>query len=333
MRRRRGAGAADGNLRGPGPGDGRRWAHYAAHGDRDSLNRRPGRRGRAGATGAGAAALKPIWAVSPLVRERTDQARGRFFAAGTGLDDAGGIRSLVLLALYLFDLVPDRGAAFRRGRSAHPPDRRSRGPDPDPSGRADVAGDAGGAAGGGDCRGCHGRHHGAGTGLRNRSDEGAGRPALDGGSVFSGRTMAAGAGGRRGGVRCGAGPGSFRRPARFRSISRDSPDTASRGAGRGGHGDNAGEPAGAAKDYAAGPGAGAARGISANGNGKVAGEMPAVRRQTRSGRVKITGMFWRIYKRLLWASRGRLAFAIVAVASGATVCAALVNLELDSSDN
>jgi len=43
-------------------------------------------------------------------------------------------------------------------------------------------------------------------------------------------------------------------------------------------------------------------------------------------------MFWRIYKRLLWASRGRLALAIVAVASGATVCAALVNLELDSSD-
>jgi len=71
--------------------------------------------------------------------------------------------------------------------------------------------------------------------------------------------------------------------------------------------------------------------------------MPAVQRrsrqdaggtkeQTRCGRLRFTGMFWRIYRRLLWASRGRLALAILAVASGATVCAALVNLELDSSD-
>lgn len=60
--------------------------------------------------------------------------------------------------------------------------------------------------------------------------------------------------------------------------------------------------------------------------------MPAVRKQTGSGKLRITGMFWRIYRRLLWASRGRLALALVAVASGATVCAAVVNLELDSSD-
>jgi putative ABC transport system permease protein len=43
-------------------------------------------------------------------------------------------------------------------------------------------------------------------------------------------------------------------------------------------------------------------------------------------------MFWRILWRLLWASRGRLALALVAVASGATVCAALVNLDLDAGD-
>src|SRR6202521_1728531 len=43
-------------------------------------------------------------------------------------------------------------------------------------------------------------------------------------------------------------------------------------------------------------------------------------------------MFWRIFSRLLWASRGRLALALLAVASGATVCAALVNLDLDAGE-
>src|SRR5580704_9571862 len=43
-------------------------------------------------------------------------------------------------------------------------------------------------------------------------------------------------------------------------------------------------------------------------------------------------MFWRILWRLLWASRSRLALALVAVASGAAVCAALVNLDLGASD-
>ena len=43
-------------------------------------------------------------------------------------------------------------------------------------------------------------------------------------------------------------------------------------------------------------------------------------------------MFWRIFWRLLNASRGRLALALLAVASGAAVCAALVNLDLDARD-
>ena len=43
-------------------------------------------------------------------------------------------------------------------------------------------------------------------------------------------------------------------------------------------------------------------------------------------------MFWRILWRLLYASRGRLALALIAVASGATVCAALLNLDLDATD-
>jgi putative ABC transport system permease protein len=43
-------------------------------------------------------------------------------------------------------------------------------------------------------------------------------------------------------------------------------------------------------------------------------------------------MFWRILWRLLYASRGRLALAVLAVASGATVCAALLNLNLDATD-
>jgi putative ABC transport system permease protein len=43
-------------------------------------------------------------------------------------------------------------------------------------------------------------------------------------------------------------------------------------------------------------------------------------------------MFWRILWRLLWASRSRLALALLAVASGAAVCAALVNLDLGASD-
>jgi putative ABC transport system permease protein len=43
-------------------------------------------------------------------------------------------------------------------------------------------------------------------------------------------------------------------------------------------------------------------------------------------------MFWRILWRLLYASRGRLALAILAVASGAAVCAALLNLNLDATD-
>jgi len=43
-------------------------------------------------------------------------------------------------------------------------------------------------------------------------------------------------------------------------------------------------------------------------------------------------MFWRILWRLLYASRGRLVLAILAVASGAAVCAALLNLDLDATD-
>src|SRR5579863_8124732 len=43
-------------------------------------------------------------------------------------------------------------------------------------------------------------------------------------------------------------------------------------------------------------------------------------------------MFWRVLWRLLYASRGRLALAVLAVASGAAVCAALMNLDLDASD-
>ena len=43
-------------------------------------------------------------------------------------------------------------------------------------------------------------------------------------------------------------------------------------------------------------------------------------------------MFWRILWRLLYASRGRLALAVLAVASGAAVCAALLNLNLDATD-
>jgi putative ABC transport system permease protein len=43
-------------------------------------------------------------------------------------------------------------------------------------------------------------------------------------------------------------------------------------------------------------------------------------------------LFWRILWRLLWASRSRLLLALLAVASGAAVCAALVNLDLGASD-
>ncbi|PYU20263.1 MAG: hypothetical protein DMG30_21755 [Acidobacteria bacterium] len=43
-------------------------------------------------------------------------------------------------------------------------------------------------------------------------------------------------------------------------------------------------------------------------------------------------MFWRILWRLLYASRGRLALAVFAVASGAAVSAALLNLDLDATD-
>src|SRR5690348_12499758 len=43
-------------------------------------------------------------------------------------------------------------------------------------------------------------------------------------------------------------------------------------------------------------------------------------------------MFWRILWRLLYASRARLALAVIAVASGGAVCAALLNLDLDATD-
>lgn len=43
-------------------------------------------------------------------------------------------------------------------------------------------------------------------------------------------------------------------------------------------------------------------------------------------------MFWRILWRLLYASRSRLALAVLAVASGAAVCATLINLDLDATD-
>jgi putative ABC transport system permease protein len=41
-------------------------------------------------------------------------------------------------------------------------------------------------------------------------------------------------------------------------------------------------------------------------------------------------MFWRIVWRLLYASKARLAVAFLAIASGATVCAALLNLQMDA---
>src|ERR1700676_3892518 len=43
-------------------------------------------------------------------------------------------------------------------------------------------------------------------------------------------------------------------------------------------------------------------------------------------------MFWLVLWRLLNASRGRLVLALVIVASGAAVCAALLNLDLDATD-
>lgn len=43
-------------------------------------------------------------------------------------------------------------------------------------------------------------------------------------------------------------------------------------------------------------------------------------------------MFWRILWRLLYASRGRLALALLAVACGAAICTALLNLDLDATD-
>jgi putative ABC transport system permease protein len=43
-------------------------------------------------------------------------------------------------------------------------------------------------------------------------------------------------------------------------------------------------------------------------------------------------MFWRILWRLLYASRARLLLAVLAVASGAAVCAVLLNLDLDATD-
>src|SRR5258708_16151036 len=41
-------------------------------------------------------------------------------------------------------------------------------------------------------------------------------------------------------------------------------------------------------------------------------------------------MFWRIWWRLLRGSRARLGVAFLAIASGATVCTALINLQLDA---
>jgi len=43
-------------------------------------------------------------------------------------------------------------------------------------------------------------------------------------------------------------------------------------------------------------------------------------------------MFWRVLWRLMRASRGPLALALIAVASGAAVCAALLNLNLDAGE-
>jgi len=43
-------------------------------------------------------------------------------------------------------------------------------------------------------------------------------------------------------------------------------------------------------------------------------------------------MFWRILWRLLYASRGRLALALLAVTCGAAICTALLNLDLDATD-
>src|SRR3984893_10494698 len=59
--------------------------------------------------------------------------------------------------------------------------------------------------------------------------------------------------------------------------------------------------------------------------------MPLVNRQAMKG-GEISPMFWRILWRLLHASRGRLLLAFIAVASGAAVCAALLNLDLDAGD-
>ena len=65
-------------------------------------------------------------AISPLAGERADQTRRRFFAAEPFVDDAGGIRELVLLAVHFVDLAPAAGTIAGRGGAADPPDRRRR---------------------------------------------------------------------------------------------------------------------------------------------------------------------------------------------------------------
>src|SRR5258708_14121926 len=41
-------------------------------------------------------------------------------------------------------------------------------------------------------------------------------------------------------------------------------------------------------------------------------------------------MFWRIFRQLLHASRGRLSVALIALTSGAAICSALLNINLDA---
>src|SRR5260370_27286624 len=41
-------------------------------------------------------------------------------------------------------------------------------------------------------------------------------------------------------------------------------------------------------------------------------------------------MFWRIFRQLLHASRGRLTVALIALSSGAAMCSALLNINLDA---
>ena len=282
-------------------------AHAYDHGH--CFHRRPRGQLHPRATGNRAGTGGPTRRVSAPAGERADKTRGFLLRARSRDNDPGRIRSLVLQPVHFLDLAPDSAATSRRGSARDPASRRRRRTNSDARERPDVDRDDCGFIRGGACGGRDVRDDGARAALGNWFDEGARSEPPRGQRIFCCRAIVSCAGRRR------CWDTRWELCWRARSASEflaQRPSFvgfcfrlfwSSRRSLR-------------------------CWGVSFRSDVPRASiPLPCC---GESEDVASRSMFLRILWKLLGASRGRLAVALIALTSGAAVCSALLNVNLDA---